>query len=231
MLSMAENSSNTTDRSFTVIGSTKTSSVSESSATRLEIAVAAADLASVAGLEGLSLSRLAAELGMSKSGLYAHFSSKEELQLSAVAAAAAVFADQLEAAGAATDAGYPRLSALMDAWLDYLEGEPFSGGCFFAAVGAEFDDRPGTVRERLVELTGSWREAITDELTIAANASELLPETDTEQLAFELLAFLHEANRVYQLHDSAGAFRSARIAINATLSRAATDLGRQRATT
>src|SRR3954462_15350682 len=116
----------------------------------------AAQLATVEGIDGLSMSRLADEVGMSKSGLFAHFGSKEELQLATVEQADAVFrADVLEPAAEATT-GRERLERLVDGFLRYIEVETYPGGCFFASVLAEVDMRPGPVRDRLVVFLNDW---------------------------------------------------------------------------
>jgi len=103
----------------------------------------AVDVASVEGLEGLSIGRLATELGMSKSGLFAHFGSKEELQLAAIDTAVEIYATEVVQPAMAVEPGLARLQALMEAWLSYGERKVFRGGCFFAAIAVEFDGRPG----------------------------------------------------------------------------------------
>src|SRR4051812_17647982 len=116
--------------------------------TRESILDAAADLASVEGLEGLTIGRLATELGMSKSGLFAHFGSKEELQIATYAAARERFARHVVVPSRALPRGRARLEALMKDWLDYFGREVFRGGCFFKAVIPEFDSLPDSpVRE------------------------------------------------------------------------------------
>src|SRR6188472_3000608 len=106
----------------------------------------AARLATVEGIEGLSISRLADAVGMSKSGLFAHFGSKEELQLATVEAASAVFAAQVTDPAAGASTGHERLRRLVDGYLRYLAVDTFPGGCFFASVLAEVDMKPGPVR-------------------------------------------------------------------------------------
>ena len=114
----------------------------------------AARLATVEGIEGLSLARLADAVGMSKSGLFAHFKSKEELQLATVEAASSVFAEQVTEPAALASSGLDRLRLLTDGYLSYLEAETFPGGCFFASTLAEMDTQPGPVRDRLVAFLG-----------------------------------------------------------------------------
>jgi AcrR family transcriptional regulator len=110
--------------------------------TRESILDAAVDLASVEGLDGLTIGRLASALGMSKSGLFAHFGSKEELQLATIEAASEIYIREVIAPARDAERGLPRLVALMDHWLDYLRREVFKGGCFFDAARSEYDSRP-----------------------------------------------------------------------------------------
>jgi AcrR family transcriptional regulator len=117
--------------------------------TRQAILEAAVDIASAEGLEGLTIGRLASELSMSKSGLFAHFGSKEELQLATVEAARDIFIREVIRPSFTAAKGLTRLWKLCDVWLAYVRGEVFRGGCFFAAAAAEFDGRPGPVRDRL----------------------------------------------------------------------------------
>src|SRR5437762_1890992 len=123
---------------------------------RSAILDAAAKLATVEGIGGLSMGRLADEVGMSKSGLFAHFGSKEELQLATVEKASAVFDAQVLEPASSASTGLDRLQRLVDAYLHYIEVDNFPGGCFFASVLAEVDMRPGPVRDRLVSFLGDW---------------------------------------------------------------------------
>jgi AcrR family transcriptional regulator len=115
--------------------------------TRATILERAVDIASVDGLEGLTIGRLASELRMSKSGLFAHFGSKEELQLATIAAAAERFFNEVLAPAQREQEGTARLRAYCERYLDYLQRKVFAGGCFWAAAATEFDDRPGPVRD------------------------------------------------------------------------------------
>src|ERR1700740_2756047 len=107
--------------------------------TRRKILYAAADIASAEGLEGVSIGRLATELQMSKTGIFAHFGSKEQLQLATVDAAKHVFLEQVVQPSLAHPRGIPLLSAMLENWIGYVERIVFRGGCFFAAASAEFD--------------------------------------------------------------------------------------------
>src|SRR5262245_43842933 len=120
---------------------------SKGQASRATILLAAAKLATTKGLDGLSIGDLAAEVGMSKSGLYAHFKSKEELELATIATAAEIFAAEVLQPAQAAPAGIQRLRSLAESFLSHVERRVFPGGCFFAAVAAELDMRPGPPRD------------------------------------------------------------------------------------
>jgi len=195
--------------------------------TRRAILTAAVNVASVEGLEGLTIGRLAAELGMSKSGLFAHFGSKEELQISTVRAAAAIFVHRVvRAAEENYEPGIARLKAMLDSWLDYMERGTFAGGCFFAAATVEMDGRPGPVRDAVALQMNSWAELLADYARVAIERGELLPDTDPAQLAFELDALGTAVNSGWQLHEDTAVFDRGRRAIAHRLEADATDAGR-----
>jgi AcrR family transcriptional regulator len=170
----------------------------------------AVDLASSEGLEGLTIGRLAGELGMSKSGLFGHFGSKEELQLATIEEAGSRFIREVVEPARREPDGAPRLRALTDRYLDYLERQVFPGGCFFAAASTEFDDRPGPVRERLRDAIGAWLSELERQARLAGAA-------DPPLLAFELHALAVGANSNYRLFGDPRAFGRARQAIEALL--------------
>ena len=169
--------------------------------TRQAILRAAVDLASVEGLEGLSIGRLATELGMSKSGLFAHFGSKEELQLATIATARELFRETVLRPAFAVTPGVARLLALCQAWLDYGDRRLFRGGCFFAAATLEFDGRPGAVRDRLTQEMHDWLKLLARLIQQAQTQGELSTAIAPEQLAFELHALFWGANWLLQLDD------------------------------
>jgi AcrR family transcriptional regulator len=178
--------------------------------TRAAILDRAVDLASAEGLEGLTIGRLAAELEMSKSGLFAHFGSKQELQLATVGAAAARFsADVIAPASAAPD-GAPRLRALADAYMAHLDRNDYSGGCFWAATSAEYDDRPGPIRDAIAGALDAW-------LGELERQARLAGARDPERLAFELYAVVMGANSRYRLFGDRRVFGYARDAIERLL--------------
>jgi AcrR family transcriptional regulator len=195
--------------------------------TRRAILTAAVNVASVEGLEGLSIGRLASELRMSKSGLFAHFGSKEELQVSTVRAAAAIFVHRvIRPAEERFEPGIARLQAMLDDWLDYMERGIFAGGCFFAAATVEMDGRPGPVRDAVATQMASWAELLADCARVAIERGELVPDTDPEQLAFELDALGTAVNSGWQLHEDATVFERGHRAIRRRLEADATDAGR-----
>lgn len=187
--------------------------------TREVILETAMDLASVEGLEGVSIGRLADALGMSKSGVIGHFASKQDLQLATIEAARRTFESEVLARLDA-EPGIARLRAMAECWIAYVEGEHFSGGCFFWATSAEFDGRPGPVRDRLAELTAHWLDAIQAEAHLAQRLGEIAAEEDTAQLAFEIHAYVQEANWAYQLLEREDAFQRARRAVDVRLGHA-----------
>jgi AcrR family transcriptional regulator len=189
--------------------------------TRRAILSRAMQLASAEGLEALSIARLAADLGMSKSGLFAHFGSKEELQLSTLRAARRVFVDQAVTPAQEIPEGIERLAALVDTWLDYVGGDVFEGGCVFMEASAEFDNRPGRVRDLVAETMGMWLALLTEQAERAVARGELKAGTDPARLAWELHAFGLGLNWDRQLNGSEGALDRARTAARERL-RAAT---------
>ena len=173
----------------------------------------AADIASAEGLEGLSIGRLAAELKMSKTGIFAHFGSKEELQIAAVNRAKEVFLEQVAKPALGEPRGVKRLNAMLASWLNYVERSVFRGGCFFAAASLEFDSRPGRVRDEVAALTKAWMDALRNEIVRAKTQKEIGQGVVPAQLAFEVHAYVQEANWAYKLFGDKAAFTRARSAI------------------
>ena len=194
--------------------------------TRRAILTAAVNVASVEGLEGLSIGRLASELNMSKSGLFSHFGSKEELQVSTVRAAAAIFTHRVIAPAIEVhEPGLARLCSMLLAWQDYIERGVFAGGCFFAAATVEMDGRPGPVRDAVAAQMTRWAGLLTEYIQEAIDRGELRPETDPEQLAFELDALGTAVNSGWQLHEDAAVFERGRRALRRRLEADATEAG------
>jgi AcrR family transcriptional regulator len=170
----------------------------------------AVEVASEEGLEGLTIGRLSSELGLSKSGLFGHFGSKEELQLAAVDTANAIFVREVIEPALAEPAGESRLRAYCQSWVGYLERKVFAGGCFFAAASAEFDGRPGPVRDKLRDGQGLW-------LGELVKQAKLAGVDDPDQLVFEVSSLVQGANAAYQLFGDERAFARARTALDRIL--------------
>ena len=181
--------------------------------TRRDILSVATDIASAEGLEGLSIGRLANELGMSKTGIFAHFGSKLQLQLATVDSARQIFLERVVQPSLKQARGIGRLQAMLENWLGYVEQIVFRGGCFFAAASAEFDSRPGPVRDQIARLTKTWLRGLQDETAYAVAHKELRASIDPAQFAFELHAFVQEANWAFKLFNDKSAFVRARRAI------------------
>jgi AcrR family transcriptional regulator len=178
------------------------------SGTRASILDRAIDVASVEGLEGLTIGRLAGELRMSKSGLFAHFGSKQELQLATVAAAAERFRARVIDPALGLPDGAPRLRAMAERYLDQLQD--YSGGCFFAAATAEYDDRPGPVRDAIATALDGWLRELERQATIAG-------APNPKRSAFELYSLAMGANSRYRLSGDREVFDYAREAIDRLL--------------
>jgi AcrR family transcriptional regulator len=178
---------------------------------------AASKLATIEGLDGLSIGRLAEHIGMSKSGLYAHFGSKAELQLATVEAAREVFEAAIIAPTLSIADPLEQVEALCNRFLDYLESRVFPGGCFFATVAAEFGSQRGPVRDRIAEIQNNWEGLLASLLLRAQDLGLISSREDTNQLAFELSAYLLMANQHFVLLDDEFAPNQARRSIHARL--------------
>ena len=172
--------------------------------TREAILERAIDLATVEGLEGLTIGHLAAELRMSKSGLFAHFGSKQELQLATIDAAAQRFKGRVIDPALDLPDGAPRLRAMAERYLDQL-GD-YSGGCFWAATSTEYDDRPGPVRDAIAGTLDAWLAELERQARIAG-------VENPARFAFELYALVMGANARYRLGGDKRVFEYAREAL------------------
>lgn len=177
-------------------------------ATRSAILEHAVDLASRDGLEGLTIGRLASEMKMSKSGLFAHFGSKQDLQLATVEAASRRFQRAVIAPAQSAPEGAARLRAYCELYLDQLESKLFAGGCFWAAASAELDDKPGPVRDLVRGAVTAWLGELGRQASIAG-----VP--DPAGLAFEVYSLGLGANACSRLLADPAAFARARAAIAA----------------
>jgi AcrR family transcriptional regulator len=202
------------------------SATSHGARTRAAILRTAADVASVDGLDGLSIGRLASQLVMSKSGLFAHFGSKEDLQLATIEEARQRYVREVIAPANASGSGISRLHALCESFLSYLERAVFPGGCFFASAMAEFGGKaPGPVRDRIAQCQDLWMNTLERAARHAREAGELRGGTDPLQLAFELEAALLAANWYFHLHGDPTYLSLARRAVRARLAAEATPAG------
>ncbi len=169
---------------------------SDGERSRRAILLTAARLATVEGLDGLTIGRLATETGMSKSGLFAHFGSKEDLQLAVIDTAEEIFeADVLAPAMEVT--GLRRVEVLSERFLSHVGRDVFPGGCFFASAISELDTRPGRLRDRLVDVQKGWWGLIEGAVRDAQASGEADPDADPVQVTFEVNAMLAEANGLY----------------------------------
>jgi AcrR family transcriptional regulator len=194
---------------------------SKGEASRAAILLTAAKLATTKGLDGLSIGDLAAEVGMSKSGLYAHFKSKEELELATIETAAAIFDSEVLRPATQAPAGMVRLGALADAFLSHLERRVFPGGCFFAAVAAELDTRPGPARDRVAQMLDQWQSLIRQCVLDAQAAGEFDPKADVAQAAFEVQAMLLAGNHQFIMTNDPVRLSQAREGVEHVLTRLA----------
>lgn len=167
---------------------------SKGQASRAAILLTAAKLATTRGLDGLSIGDLAAEVGMSKSGLYAHFKSKEELELATIETATAIFDREVLQPAAQAQAGSQRLRCLVDAFLSHVERKVYPGGCFFAAVASELDTRPGPARDRVVEMLEAWQSLLRQCVLDGQAGGEIDSRAEIAQVVFEIQAMLLTGN-------------------------------------
>jgi AcrR family transcriptional regulator len=158
-------------------------------------------LASVEGLEGLTIGRLATDLDMSKAGVIGHFGTKEELQLAALSAARAVYKREVwdRAVAVAPEPGHRRLLAIADAWMSYLARDVFPGGCFITSASCEFDDRPGRVRDAIRAQHEQWLAVLRREAAAAIAAGDLPRGTRADDVAFTMNAIAMGTNQARHL--------------------------------
>jgi AcrR family transcriptional regulator len=185
--------------------------------TRGAILDEAARLATVDGLEGLSIGQLARAMGMSKSGLYAHFASKLDLQLATIESARQTFVDEVLVPALCAPRGIERLIALCEAFLSHVERRIFPGGCFFAAAAVDVGTRPGPTQDAILAQRLDWLGLLERLAREAAELGQLDSAVDPAQLAFELQALLVAANTSYILQGDPRAFDRALTAVHARL--------------
>jgi AcrR family transcriptional regulator len=184
---------------------------------RRTILLAAARLASTRGLARLSIAELAHEAGMSKSGLYAHFGSKEELQLATIDLAGAIYDAEILAPARLVKPGVATLLELTERYIDHLDQRVFAGACFFAAAGAELRDEPGRVRDRVGAFQTAWEALLVEHATLGRDAGELPASEDVEQLAFDLESYLMNAHQSFSFTGNRAVLDRARRAVRRRL--------------
>lgn len=194
---------------------------SKGQSSRTTILLAAAKLATTKGLTGLSIGDLASEVGMSKSGLYAHFKSKEELELATIETAATIFDSEVLQPAMKAHEGTERLKVLVNSFLSHLERRVFPGGCFFASVAAELDTRPGAARDRVVEVLGQWLGLLSQCILEAQNLGEIDPNAEVAQVVFEVEAMLLAANFLFVMMNDPIHLTQARRGVENVLARIA----------
>jgi AcrR family transcriptional regulator len=180
---------------------------------------AAVQFASVVGLEGLTIGRLADRLDMSKSGLVGRFGSKEQLQLATLDQAAEIFRRTVYQPASEEPSGLPRLNAICDAWIAYLADPPFPGGCFLTTAMVEFDGRPGPVKTAVKSIMHQWLTVLGREVATAIENGELSDDTDPKDVAFTINALAVGANCDYQLNRDRMSLQRARRAMAAAIGR------------
>jgi AcrR family transcriptional regulator len=193
---------------------------SDGEQTHAAILDAAMRLASVEGLGSLTIGRLARELGISKSGVFAHFRSKERLQAETVDAASTVFEREVLNPGLAVPEGLAQIEALCEAYLSYIERGVFPGGCFFAQLLAEYDAQTGPVHDQVAEGQRGWLGLLQRLIHTAQRHGELDSATDPAQLAFELSAAVELANYWTVLYRDPSFVEHGRTAVRGTLTTA-----------
>jgi AcrR family transcriptional regulator len=191
---------------------------SDGERTRNAILREAGQLATVEGISGLSIGRLAEAVGMSKSGLFAHFGSKEELQVATIETARGVFTEQVIEPALALPTGLERLRQLAENFLRYVEGGLYPGGCFFASVAAEMAMRPGPVRDGAVQVLDEYSKHLEKAVRDAQAEGAIDPSEDAAQLAFELGSYLSLANAQFAISQNPAEIDRARRAIERRIS-------------
>jgi AcrR family transcriptional regulator len=167
--------------------------------TRQLILERAAQTASRIGLDGLTIGHLAGELELSKSGLFAHFQSKEALQVQTLRYTAQVFVDRVIRPALKTPRGEPRLRSLFERWLAWAEADVLKGGCLFVAAATELDDREGPARDELVRQQRDWLELIANVARTGVSEGHFGPHLDAEQMAHDMYGVMlayHHARRL-----------------------------------
>lgn len=180
--------------------------------TRAAILEAALDLAARDGLEGLTIGLIAERMEMSKSGVFAHFGSREELQIATLKEYHRRFEEEVFLPALRRPRGLPRVEAMIAHWIDHVRSVEIPHGCIYVSGAVEFDDRPGPVRDALVAMVTDWQRALKHAIALAVEAGHLVPETDSAQMVFEIYAImlgLHHEARLMRARGSVARARNA----------------------
>jgi AcrR family transcriptional regulator len=191
-------------------------SAAEAEKTRDRIAKRAVELATIEGLEGLTIGRLAEDLGMSKAGVIGHFGSKEEMQMATVEEAGAEFGKEIWEPAADLPEGLERLLAIVDLWIDNVSCR-HPGGCFWTAASMEMDGREGKVRDGIAAQLGNWHKVLGRDVKIAQRNAEIPDDVDPDQIAFEIRSLIMGLTQEEQLFGSLDAPSRARNAARRAL--------------
>ncbi|WP_329171451.1 TetR/AcrR family transcriptional regulator [Streptomyces sp. NBC_01477] len=197
--------------------------VARGNETRRLVLERAVSVASVEGLDGLTVGRLAGDLGLSKSGVFALFGSKEDLQLATVRTAIRIFLEHVVHPAHGLPHGMDRLWRLCDGWLAYSQTRVFPGGCFFYSAAAEYDARPGRLHDTIAAARRNWSSFLEQTLREAQQAGEARQDADRAQLVFEICALMEMANGESVLHGDDACYRMAARGILNRLRDTATD--------
>jgi AcrR family transcriptional regulator len=189
----------------------------EAAQTRAAIIGRAVETASIEGLEGVTIGKLADDLGMSKAGVIGHFGSKTDLQRAALHEAQQIFTDEVWGPAAGKPPGMARLTAIGEAWVEHLTHCPFPGGCFMSTASIEWDAREGELHDDVKEGWERWRARLRKEAARARDDGDLPPGTDPDLIAFEMLAIAMGLNQSIQLLDDRRAPARARAALRRVL--------------
>ncbi len=190
--------------------------------TRTAILDEALDIASKLGLEGLTIGSLADATGMSKSGLFAHFGSREELQLAVLEHAAQLYGEKVFVPVLKIERGLPRLRALFERWLDWTIESGLPGGCIMISTAIEYDDRPGPIRDAAIENQHRGNAITQKAVRLAIEEGHLIPGTEPEQISFEMLGIVLASHNHRRLLGDKEARKRALTAFDQLISRHAT---------
>ena len=194
-------------------------SASDVAESRASVVAAAVDLASVEGLEGITIGRLASELSMSKSGLIGRFGDKLALQRAVLASAVQRFVEAVWAPVQAQPPGLPRLEALIDTWMDHLRTDVFPGGCFVTTASVEYDARPGPLHDDVADAVRRWLALLEQEAAAARDAGDLPADRDPADVALELHSLASGGSVAGRLTGDDAAFDRTRAAMRRAIGR------------